>query len=73
MHYTVPIVVEKALALLDVKPLAVHYADHCDVNGFSPNYRGRGLTPPAGPGTASTFPPGPRRPGSCPPAKGTAR
>ena len=42
MHYTVPIVVEKALALLDVKPLAVHYADHCDVNGFSPNYRERG-------------------------------
>lgn len=42
VRYTVPIVVEKALALLDVKPLAVHYADHCDVNGFSPNYRERG-------------------------------
>ncbi|MBQ6347297.1 MAG: helix-turn-helix domain-containing protein [Clostridia bacterium] len=42
MRYTVPIVVEKALALLDVEPLAVHYADHCDVNGFSPNYRERG-------------------------------
>ncbi|MBQ6325217.1 MAG: hypothetical protein IJI26_04010, partial [Clostridia bacterium] len=41
VRYTVPIVVEKALALLDVKPLAVHYADHCDVNGFSPNYRER--------------------------------
>ena len=42
MHYTVPIVVEKALALLDVQPLAVHYARNCDVNGFSPNYRERG-------------------------------
>lgn len=42
MHYTVPIVVEKALALLGVEPLAVHYADNCDVNGFSPNYRKRG-------------------------------
>ena len=42
MRYTVPIVVEKALALLDVRPLAVHYADDCDINGFSPNYRERG-------------------------------
>ena len=42
MHYTVPIVVEKALALLDVQPLYTHYAQNCDVNGFSPNYRERG-------------------------------
>lgn len=42
MHYTVPIVAEKALALLDVRPLAVHYAENCDVNGFSTNYRERG-------------------------------
>ena len=39
LRYTVPIVVEKALALLDVQPLAVHYAENRDVNGFSPNYR----------------------------------
>ncbi len=42
MRYTVPIVVEKALALLDVQPLYLHYAADCDVNGFSPNYRERG-------------------------------
>ena len=42
MHYTVPIVAEKALALLDVTPLAVHYAENCDVNGFSTLYRERG-------------------------------
>ena len=42
MRYTVPIVVEKALALLDVQPLYIHYAANCDVNGFSPSYRERG-------------------------------
>lgn len=42
MRYTVPIVVEKALALLDVRPLYVHYAENCDVNGFSQSYRERG-------------------------------
>lgn len=42
LRYTVPIVVEKALALLDVRPLAVHYAENRNVNGFSPNYREHG-------------------------------
>ncbi len=42
LRYTVPIVVEKALSLLDVEPLAVHYAESRDVNGFSTNYRERG-------------------------------
>ena len=42
MHYTVPIVAEKALELLGVAPLAVHYAENCDVNGFSTLYHERG-------------------------------
>ena len=42
MRYTVPIVVEKALSLLDVKPLFLHYAQNCDVYGFSKAYRERG-------------------------------
>lgn len=42
VHYTVPIVVEKVLAMLDVQPLALHYAQNCDVNGFSTVYRERG-------------------------------
>ena len=42
MRYTVPIVAEKALALLDVQPLALRYAENCDVNGFSTVYHERG-------------------------------
>ena len=42
MRYTVPIVVEKALELLDVEPLFRHYAQKCDVYGFSTAYRERG-------------------------------
>ena len=35
MRYTVPIAVEKALELLDVKPLCLRYAPDGDINGFS--------------------------------------
>lgn len=42
VHYTVPIVVEKALAMLDVQPLVLCYAQNCDVNGFSTVYHERG-------------------------------
>ena len=42
VHFTVPIVAEKALAMLDVQPLALHYAQNCDVNGFSTVYHERG-------------------------------
>ena len=42
VRYTVPVVVEKALALLDVRPLYQRYAEDCDVYGFSTVYRERG-------------------------------
>lgn len=41
VRYTVPIAVEKALALLGVEPLALHYGNDCDINGFSTATRER--------------------------------
>lgn len=41
MRYTVPIAVEKALELLGVEPLFVHYGEACDINGFSSATRER--------------------------------
>ena len=41
MRYTVPIVIEKTLELLDVKPLSLQYGQDRDINGFSTYTRER--------------------------------
>ena len=41
MRYTVPVVAEKALALMEVEPLYVRYAAQSDINGFSTYTRER--------------------------------
>lgn len=41
MRYTVPIAVEKALEILGVEPLYLHYGEPCDINGFSTATRER--------------------------------